>query len=251
MIKNNKASVNQIGQVGISSPTADDALAQLNKIIYSGAHIKLAFANSHVVNVAAADAALADALRTFLVLPDGIGVDLGSRLLYGAPFRANLNGTDFIPRLIAAAPIALKVGLVGGKPGVAERAAQQLSVMNPYHRFRVFSHGYFGAEDEPALLAALAEDRPDLLLVAFGNPRQELWIAGKIGPEHAVVAAGVGALFDFLAGEVARAPLWVRGLRLEWLFRLAQEPSRLWRRYVLGNPAFLLRVLLQKWRGAP
>jgi exopolysaccharide biosynthesis WecB/TagA/CpsF family protein len=99
---------------------------------------------------------------------------------------------------------------------------------------------------ERSHLALLKGQPVDLLLVAFGNPRQEIWIAERITHEHAHLAIGVGALFDFLAGEVQRAPRWLRAARLEWAYRLMLEPARLWRRYVLGNPAFLLRVLRQK-----
>ena len=85
----------------------------------------------------------------------------------------------------------------------------------------------------------------NLLLVAMGNPLQEHFIADKLGPQHCSVAAGVGALFDFFADEVQRAPEFVRKARLEWIFRLWLEPRRLWRRYVLGNPAFLMRIARQ------
>ena len=102
---------------------------------------------------------------------------------------------------------------------------------------------------ESALLARLEREHPDLLLVAFGNPRQERWIAEKLNARHCSVAAGIGAFFDFLAGEVTRAPLWIRRLRMEWLYRLWLEPGRLWRRYVVGNPIFLLRVLRQRLTG--
>jgi exopolysaccharide biosynthesis WecB/TagA/CpsF family protein len=251
IVMTDQRSLRRVGRVEISSVTSEDAVLILLRSIQGNEHLKLAFANAHVVNVAANDDAFAAALRQALVLPDGIGVDLGSRLLYGTAFVANLNGTDFIPRLIASSPATLRIGLVGGKPGVAERAMQRLGAMFPQHSFRVFSHGFFAEADEPALLAGLVADRPDLLLVAFGNPRQEIWIANRLGREHCSVAAGVGALFDFLAEEVVRAPQWVQRLRLEWMFRLAQEPARLWRRYVLGNPIFLMRMLRQKWRGSP
>jgi exopolysaccharide biosynthesis WecB/TagA/CpsF family protein len=141
--------------------------------------------------------------------------------------------------------------LLGGRPGVAERAAERFAQRYPAHRFGVLGHGYFAPEEEPALLARLAQERPDLLLVAFGNPRQELWIARHLDRSHCSVAVGVGALLDFTAGEVVRAPELLRRLRLEWLFRLAQEPRRLWRRYVVGNPAFLLRVLRARLARTP
>jgi exopolysaccharide biosynthesis WecB/TagA/CpsF family protein len=238
-----------IGAVRIDGLREDQALAHLQAAMAEGRHVKLGFCNAHMVNLAAGDEALRGALAAFLILPDGIGVDIGARILHGGPFPANLNGTDFIPRLIASAPQPLSIGLVGARPGVAEKAAAALARLDGRHRITALSDGFFDAAGQERLLAGLAAKPVDLLLVAFGNPRQEIWIASRIGPQHAHVAAGVGALFDFLAGEVPRAPEAMRQFRLEWLYRLAQEPGRLWRRYVLGNPAFLIRVLRQKWGG--
>ncbi len=244
-------SVLQIGHVRIASLSHGEAVARLGAQFLKGEHLKLAFANSHMVNVAADDVVYRTALDTFLILPDGIGVDLGARILHGAPFRDNLNGTDFIPALLAAAQPSLRIGLFGARDGVAERACAAFSRHAPQHRYKVFGHGFQDSAAEEAMLRTLEADRPDLLLVACGNPKQEMWIAGKLDARHCTVAAGVGALFDFLAGEVPRAPLWLRQARLEWLFRLIYEPRRLWRRYVLGNPRFMLRVLRQRMTGRP
>lgn len=235
-----------IAGVPVAALTHDEALALIDHAFDGGSHLHLAYCNANLVNIAARDAGLRERLASFLVLPDGIGVDIASRLLYGTTFPANLNGTDFTPAILAAGKRPLSVMLLGGKPGIAERAAARLRADYPQHRFSVLSHGYFEPEAETALLARLAHERPDLLLVAFGNPRQEQWIADRIDARHCAVAAGIGALFDFLAGEVARAPETVRTLRLEWIYRLWLEPRRLWRRYVVGNPAFLMRVLRQK-----
>jgi alpha-1,3-mannosyltransferase len=84
----------------------------------------------------------------------------------------------------------------------------------------------------------------------MGNPEQELWLRTNFSATGCRLGFAVGALFDFMAGEAQRAPAWVRTARFEWIYRLAQEPRRLWRRYVLGNPVFMLRVLSQWWRGA-
>lgn len=238
-----------IGGVGIAPLTREEALALLGNAIDRRDHVKLAFCNAHLVNLAAGDAELQRVLARFLVLSDGIGVDIASRLLHGASFPANLNGTDFTPALLAAHERPLKVMLLGGRPGVAERAAARLAQGFERHRFEVLSHGYFSPAEEAGLLERLRKARPDLLLVAFGNPLQERWIAEKLDARHASIAAGVGALFDFLAGEVTRAPGAIRQMRLEWLYRLWLEPARLWRRYVLGNPAFLLRMLRIKFFG--
>lgn len=234
-----------IGGIGIAVMEREAAIAEVADALAAGSHVKLAFCNANLVNVAAGKAALQRSLDSFLVLADGIGVDLGSWLLYGKPFPANLNGTDFFPSLFAEARRPMRVALLGGRPGVADRAAANLAQRYPAHRFRVVSHGYFTADEEPRLLDGLKAERPDLLLVAMGNPLQEHFIAERLGQQHCSVAAGVGALFDFFAEEVQRAPELVRKLRLEWMFRLWLEPRRLWRRYVLGNPAFLLRIARQ------
>lgn len=239
-----------IGGVCITGYRQQEAIEHLHAAMREGRHVKLAFCNAHMVNLATQDGALRETLAGFLVLPDGIGVDMGARILHGKPFPANLNGTDFIPQLIASAPHPLRIGLVGARPGVAEKAAAALTERGGRHAILAFSDGFFDSTGEDRLLAELAAKPVDLLLVAFGNPKQEMWIAQRVGPEHAHVAAGVGALFDFLAGEVPRAPEFLRRIRLEWLYRLAQEPGRLWRRYVLGNPAFLMRVLREKWTGS-
>ena len=232
-----------IGGIAVAVLSRENAFATLLGAIASSHHLKLAFCNAHLVNLASGDAVLRRELAGFLVLPDGVGVDLASRLLHGSVFPANLNGTDFNPALFDAAPAALRVGLIGGRPGVAERAAARLAQDHPRHRFEVISHGFFAAEDAAGILARLEANPPDILLVAFGNPRQERWISERLTARHCTIAAGVGALFDFLAGEIVRAPLPIRRLRLEWLYRLWLEPGRLWRRYILGNPAFLLRIL--------
>ena len=238
--------VRDVGGVGIAVLTQAAALAELSDAMATGRHVKLAFCNANLVNVAAHDAALLRSLSSFLVLADGIGVDIGGWLLHGAPFPANLNGTDFIPALFATEARSLRVGLIGGRPGVADRAAERLARQFPRHAFRIVSHGYFSPSEEAGLLSDLKAAPPDLLLVAFGNPVQEKWIADKLGQQHCAVAAGVGALFDFFAGEVPRAPEAIRRTRLEWVYRLWLEPRRLWRRYILGNPAFLMRLLRQR-----
>ncbi len=239
--------VRDVGGIGIAVLTQPAALAELSDAMATGRHVKLAFCNANLVNIAAQDPLLQRRLASFLVLADGIGVDIGGWLLHGAPFPANLNGTDFIPALFANEPRRLRVALLGGRPGVADRAAEQLARRFPRHVFDVICHGYFDPSQEAGLLARLAAAPPDLLLVAFGNPRQESWISDKLGPQHCSVAAGVGALFDFFAGEVPRAPELVRQTRLEWVYRLWREPRRLWRRYILGNPTFMMRLLRQRF----
>jgi alpha-1,3-mannosyltransferase len=99
-------------------------------------------------------------------------------------------------------------------------------------------------------VAKIWASQADVVLVAMGNPRQEMWLAENLEATGCRLGFAVGALFDFLAGDVSRAPIWMRSTRLEWIYRLLREPGRLWRRYLLGNPIFLLRVFGQWWSGA-
>ncbi|RJT35092.1 glycosyltransferase [Mesorhizobium waimense] len=228
----------------------DDAIALLARLVAERRFTKVSFLNAHNANIAFTDPTFAEVLDDFLILPDGVGVDMASTLLYGAPFPDNLNGTDFIPAFLQASSRPLTVGLLGATRVNAEAASSKLSALAMQHRFVVIHDGYFSAAEEPAIIDAIAKLRPDVLLVAMGVPRQELWIARHIDHRHCTLPIAVGALLDFLSGTVPRAPLWMRRLRLEWLFRLWIEPGRLWRRYVVGNPLFLWRVVGQKLSGA-
>lgn len=205
--------------------------------------------NAHNANVAQTDAGFRKALESFLVLPDGIGVDIASKILHGSSFPANLNGTDFTPAILQAETNPLRIGLIGGKPDVAQKAADRFKEIAPQHDIRVISDGFFRAIDEPNVLQSLKDFSPQILLVAMGVPRQEMFMAQRLTAEHCTLAFGVGALFDFMAGIVPRAPPLIQKLRFEWLYRLAQEPARLWRRYIVGNPLFLLRVMRAKLWG--
>ncbi|WP_377294030.1 WecB/TagA/CpsF family glycosyltransferase [Rhizobium sp. SG2393] len=182
-------------------------------------------------------------LERQLVFPDGYGVDIASWMRYGSMFPANLNGTDFVPALLTYVSRPLKVAMIGARPEVLARAAEAFRQHAPWHEFIPVSDGFFAEEESDAVMAKVRDVRPDLLLIAMGSPKQEKWVDTYVGPGHARLVMTVGALFDFVGGAFPRAPAMVRRLRLEWLYRLVQEPSRLWRRYLLGNPLFLLNAL--------
>ena len=135
--------------------------------------------------------------------------------------------------------------LYGGAPGVAGDAARVLTARIPELRIVGVEHGY-GNPDAAA--ARIAAARADVVVVALGNPLQERWIATHPEALRGAVAIGVGALLDYLSGRVPRAPRWVRTMRAEWLYRLAVEPRRLWRRYLVGNARFVLRLMLTHHR---
>jgi len=136
--------------------------------------------------------------------------------------------------------------------GVAAEAARWAQKSYPGLRVAGTQHGYFAESDSEAVIAGIRHSQADVLLVAFGAPRQEAWIRQHFITSGATVAIGVGGLFDYYANRIPRAPLWMRRLGLEWVFRLVQEPGRLWRRYLIGNLVFLGRLarIRATWRGA-
>ncbi|PPB80703.1 exopolysaccharide biosynthesis WecB/TagA/CpsF family protein [Albidovulum inexpectatum] len=204
------------------------------------------FLNAHCANVAARDPLYASALRRAdHILPDGIGIELAARLR-GNRLTANLNGTDFIPALLReAARRGLSVFLFGARPGTAERAADRLIRDIPGLRVLGTMDGYDDAQDEEAAIARINASGADILLVAMGVPQQELWIDRNAERLNTRLNLGVGALFDFLAGNVRRAPAIVRKARMEWAWRLAVEPRRMAGRYLIGNFTFMARAIGQ------
>lgn len=236
--------VRDIGGLPVAVATAAEAVRVIASRLDDGVFTRIAFFNAHCVNIAYDRPDYRAALADTLILPDGIGIDLASQLLYGTSFPENLNGTDFLPLFLSHIDRPLRVALLGAAPGTAEQAALAFARAIPRHSFVAISHGYFspGAETE-AVLDRLRQARADVVLVALGVPRQELFVARHLTADHATLVFAVGALLDFMAGEVPRAPKSVRRIRLEWAYRLLVEPRRLWRRYLLGNPRFMVRVL--------
>lgn len=203
----------------------------------------VSFLNAHNANIMLAEPAYREVLSRHLVLPDGVGVDFASLAMHGRAFPANLNGTDFVPALLTYMTTPKKVGLVGGRADVLERACEAFAAHTPWHEFVAIHDGYFTDAESDAVADEIARHKVDILLVAMGTPKQEIWIDRHIRPEHARLVFGVGALFDFMAGEVSRASERARSLRVEWLHRFQLEPKRLWRRYFVGGPIFAMRIL--------
>ncbi|AGL03598.1 WecB/TagA/CpsF family glycosyltransferase [Desulfoscipio gibsoniae] len=176
-----------------------------------------------------------------LVTADGEGIVWAGRVT-GTPFPERVTGIDLMLRLVdRAAAEGWKVYLLGAAPGVAEDAAKQLTRRFPGLQVVGTQHGYFKSDEEVAIVQSIKQKGPQLLFVALGAPAQEKWIDRHIESIGHVVAVGVGGSFDVISGRVARAPLWMQKLKIEWLGRLISEPSR-WRR-MLVLPKFAWLVL--------
>lgn len=229
--------------VAVANASMDETIGWLLARLRSRRTANCFFVNADCFNIAARDTAyracLLDAER---VLPDGLGVAIAGRLL-GTPFAENVNGTDLLPHLCRAlAKSGDGLFLLGGLPGVAEDAARNLSAQAPGLRIAGTCDGYFSLEEEEAVIARINRSGAGVLVVAMGAPRQELWLERNRHRLTPPVRLGVGGCLDFHAHRVSRAPQWLREMRMEWIWRLLQEPGRMWRRYLIGNGVFLLRL---------
>jgi N-acetylglucosaminyldiphosphoundecaprenol N-acetyl-beta-D-mannosaminyltransferase len=194
--------------------------------------------------------------RASLVLADGMPIVWASRLL-GTPIREKVSGSDLIGPLIQrAADERWRVYLVGGGEGVAALAAERLKITAPGLEIVGIDARTIDIDrDSPThdeLVTRLTAARPDLVLFALGCPKQEIVMARIAEAVRPAVCLGIGAGLDFLAGTVPRAPRWMSAAGLEWLYRLAREPRRLWRRYLVRDPRFgwiLLREIGMRVRG--
>jgi N-acetylglucosaminyldiphosphoundecaprenol N-acetyl-beta-D-mannosaminyltransferase/alpha-1,3-mannosyltransferase len=222
------------------------AVARVLEAIQARSCEVFAFCNMHSCNLARRSPAFASALGRAIVFNDGLGIDIASRILFGAPFPDNVNGTDLTPAVLAALDRPTAVFLLGSPPGVAERAARVLESRFPQVRVVGCQHGFFSPSEDGEVADRVRATGAELVLAGMGNPRQELWAVAMALRTGAVVLC-IGAFLDFASGRVSRAPRFVRAVRGEWLYRLALEPRRLASRYLGGAP-FLWAVLRERLR---
>ncbi|MBT9566926.1 MAG: WecB/TagA/CpsF family glycosyltransferase [Thiobacillus sp.] len=227
----------ELGGFTIINATSTELAAYLHAQRFLGQQTTLFFANTNFV-------VQCSALRNrmsqpgIVVVNDGVGMDIAARMIQGERFRDNLNGTDFVPFLFRQSPEPLRVFLLGGKPDVVDRAAQH-AVQRLGQVVVGTCDGYRGLATRRNLIATINRAQADLLLVALGNPAQEKWLLDHRAELNVPILAGVGALFDFWAGDKPRAPVPVQRMRLEWFYRLCLEPRRLARRYTVDILKFL------------
>lgn len=191
--------------------------------------------------------------RATIVRLDGAGLRQGARLLgYDTPPR--MTWADFAWDLAAlCTEKGHSLYFLGGQPHVAARAAEKLRERFPGLMISGSHHGFFnkqpGHPENTAVLDEIREHKPDILVVGMGMPLQERWLVDNEGQIEATVTMTGGAVFDYISGELRRAPEWMTDNGMEWLGRLLIEPGRLWRRYILGNPLFFSRILRERFAG--
>lgn len=206
------------------------------------------FVHAHALNLSARDARMRQNLQSAdLVLPDGVGVRLGA-WMQGRGLPANVNGTDLVPELLLQlAADQVPVALIGGAPGIALRAASHWRARADFELAGVWD-GYRSDAEYEVAVEQISAHAPAVILLGFGSPIQERFASRFCADREGLVLITVGGLFDFAAQAVPRAPLGWRELGLEWVWRLAHEPRRLARRYLIGNPEFLARMVMQRLR---
>ena len=226
--------------------TMEEALQKTDALIKSRKSHHIAFINAHCLNIAYRNQSYKEVLnKCSAVFADGIGAKIGAAML-GTKVEENVNGTDMFP-LLAQKPY--RIYLFGGSPEVAKTALEKSRAIGGNAEFIGCADGFFKEKSEEELFAELSLLKPDLILVAMGVPKQEMWINQNLSRLPGCTAIGVGGLLDFVSERIPRAPLWMRKCNIEWCFRLYCEPVRLFKRYIIGNPLFIARVCQSKlWR---
>jgi len=228
--------------VPVDAVEPSDLISVVSKLHADGA-ATVAYANIHVVNRAQNDDALMHFLRSAsLVYCDGNGVRLGAQIL-GQTLPRRSTGADWIWDLAEAAEGTWRLYWIGGSPGVTDEAANALRAAHP--KLEIESdHGFHPREgpENDASIDRINAFKPDVVLVGMGTPEQERWVADRRAQIEAPVVWCTGATADVVTNKETRGPQWLVK-RWEWVYRLYQHPFRLWRRYLIGNPVFVLRMI--------
>jgi beta-1,4-glucosyltransferase len=225
----------------VHEATPQDLAIHLLSVLRQHEKISLLFANSNFVVKCKA---LLNRMYndSVLIVNDGVGLDIVAKFLHGRAFKANLNGTDFTPYLFRESARPLRVFLLGARPDTVKRAAEY--VERELGQVVVgYCDGYRSLRNSEQVVDRINRSEAEVLLVALGNPLQEEWILNYRDALDVSVVTGVGALFDFWAGNKPRAPEVIQKMRLEWLYRLCHEPRRLLRRYTVDMLVFFAQCL--------
>lgn len=253
-------SENPIAVLGLpfNNVTADGAVDMIERLVLSGGTHQVCPVNSDVWLNALSDTHLHRIMAgCSMVVADGMPLVWASGLM-GCPLPERVTGVDLVPRLAAlSARKGYKIFLLGGREGVADRCAAQLESKYPGARIVGTyspSEQSLACMDHAEILERIHAVRPDILLVAFGNPKQEKWIWMHRKRLGVPVAMGVGGSFDILVGDTRRAPRWIQRCGMEWAMRFVQEPARLGPRYLrdfIGLARRLPMALAAAWMQRP
>ncbi len=232
----------------IDRPAPDEVTALVARSISTRTPRHVVTADASMVVLARRDPALMQIVRQAdLVTPDGAGILWAARLL-GTPIPHKISGVDMVADLCRlSAQHGWRVFFLGAAPGVAALAADNLRTRFPDAKIVGARDGYFSPADEPQVIADIQAARPDVLLVAFGIPKQEKWIDTHKAALQVPLSIGIGGSFDVYSGRVRRAPLWMQRASLEWLYRLLSNPKKIGK--VMTLPLFAALALRRRFFG--
>lgn len=229
--------------VNIDRLNTEQVIEKLEEFISSGKSHQVVYINVDGINRCFFDKRYRKIVEEAdLVYPDGMGVVWASKLTH-RPLPARVNAGDFLPQLCqTCVQKGYRIYLLGGQGWVVRKAAENLCREFPALQIAGTHHGFFQAEEEENIIESINRSGAQILLVGLGVPTQEKWIRRNLPKLAVPVCWGVGGLFDYYSLRIRRAPVFLRRMGLEWVFRLTLEPRRLWRRYMVGNFIFLLRL---------
>ena len=239
--------------VGVDRISADELRAQILRMVRGGERGLVLHVNAHCFNLIHDHLWMRDLFNgASIVFCDGVGVVLAAKILGRPSGLQRFTHADEMWRLAQLAEAnGLSLFFLGAQPGVAQKAADQLKERSPGLKIAGVHHGYFdhalGSPENETVIQQINAANPDVLVVGFGMPLQEWWLKENWNRVNAGVAITLGAIFDYVSGELRRGPRFLTDKGFEWLARLFIEPRRLWRRYLLGNPLVLARVLKQRF----
>ena len=231
----------------VDALTMDETVEAVRTMVADGRPHQHVAVNAAKIVAAERDPTLKGIIRSCdLVNADGVSVVWASKVL-GAPLPARIAGIDLFERLVAsAAEDGRSVYFLGARPEVVEQVVHVFRERHPGLLVAGYRDGYW--DDDGEVVTAIAEAAPDYLFLGIPSPRKELWLSEHVPRLGVPFAMGVGGSFDVVAGLIGRAPDRVQRLGLEWVWRLAQEPRRMWRRYLIGNAAFVGLTAREWWR---
>lgn len=227
----------------VNALSMDETVVEVEGIVERGAPTQHVVINASKVNLMEDDPELREIVNECpLINADGASIVMAAKRL-GVPLRERVTGIDLFLRLVERAQErGWGIYLFGAREEVVQRVRAIFEEAFPGVRVVGCRNGYFTDADEPGIVADMAASGADLMFVAFSSPKKEYWVHRHLDEIGIPFVMGVGGSFDVVAGVTDRAPKWMQDHGMEWLYRFAQEPRRLWRRYVVGNARFISLV---------
>lgn len=239
-----------IAGIDVDNMSEDEVITAIDNLLIDRSPHYMTVVNAAKIVAASRDEKLRRVMaEADLVTADGMSVVWASYVL-GYPLKQRVTGIDLFERLVEhASQRGLSVYFLGAHDEAVGRMVERFTSRHPSLRLAGYRNGYFQPSESSAVAETIKQSKADLLFVAMGSPAQEYWIASNLARTGVRFALGVGGSFDHLSGLRRRAPKWMQRIGFEWLYRLMREPRRLWRRYLMGNTAFVWLIIKQVWGG--